>query len=115
MSCSKEIKMKSKLLLLVAGLLFSLNAFAMTLQDAKTAGYLGEQHNGYLGLVAPNGQAKALMLTVNAKRKAFYQKIATKNNISVEQVAKLAAQKAYNATEAGQYIQDSNGQWHQKQ
>ncbi len=106
--------MKSSMLTLVMGLLLSFSAYAMSLKDAKTQGYLGEQLNGYLGLVKSNNAAKDLMLKVNAKRRAHYQKIAKKNNISTEDVAKLAGQKAIKATEKGNYIQTSQGKWQKK-
>lgn len=106
--------MKTKLLVLVTGLLLSLNAFAISLQDAKTQGLVGEQANGYLGIVKSSPDANALAKQVNSKRKAHYQKIAKKNGISVNEVAKLAAEKAMKATKKGQYIQSKNGKWIKK-
>lgn len=99
---------------LAAGLLLSFSALAMSLQDAKSQGFLGEQQNGYLGLVKANPEASAVMTDVNAKRRAQYEKIAKKNNISVDDVAKLAAQKAIGAADKGHYVQDSNGKWFKK-
>ncbi|QYJ80880.1 MULTISPECIES: YdbL family protein [Shewanella] len=106
--------MKSKILLLMAGLLLSLNAFAISLQDAKAQGLVGEQVNGYLGVVVSNSEASALAKSVNAKRKAHYEKIARKNQISVDDVAKLAAEKAIAATAKGHYIQTPQGKWVKK-
>ncbi|MCE9684796.1 YdbL family protein [Shewanella sp. AS16] len=103
--------MKSRLLLLAAGLLLSLNAFAMSLQEAKAMGYLGEQLNGYLGLVQANSEAKAVMDEVNAKRRAHYEIIAKKNKISIDDVARLAGEKAINASGKGNYVQDASGKW----
>ncbi|MCZ4336893.1 YdbL family protein [Shewanella colwelliana] len=106
--------MKRKLLVLAAGLLLSINAFAISLQDAKSQGLVGEQTNGYLGLVVNNDVSSELATTVNAKRTAHYQKIATKNGISIEDVAKLAAEKAIAATKKGHYIQTKDGKWVKK-
>ena len=106
--------MKTKLLVFTAGLLLSLNAFAISLQDAKSQGLVGEQANGYLGIVINEPQANSVAKEVNAKRKAHYEKIAKKNGITVSEVAKLAAQKAMKATKRGQYIKDSNGKWVKK-
>ena len=108
------MNMKHKLLLLAAGLLLSLNAFAISLQDAKSQGLVGEQTNGYLGVVVNNKDADKLVDSVNAKRRAHYEKIAKKNGISVDDVAKLAAEKAIAATQQGQFIQTPQGKWIKK-
>lgn len=100
--------------ILVAGLILSLNAWAMSLQEAKSQGFLGEQLNGYLGVVKANSDASAVMNEVNGKRRAQYEKIAKKNNISASDVAKLAAQKAIAAADKGHYVQDANGKWVKK-
>ncbi|WP_394203619.1 YdbL family protein [Shewanella waksmanii] len=106
--------MNRTLLLLIAGLVFSANALAMSLQDAKTQGFVGEQTNGYLGIVKSSPEAQQLIKSVNAKRKAQYQKIATKNGIKTQDVAKLAAEKAIKASKKGHYIQTPSGKWIKK-
>jgi uncharacterized protein len=106
--------MKSPFTLMLAGLLLSFSAFAMSLQEAKSQGFLGEQQNGYLGQVKANAQARALMEEINAKRRAEYERIARKNNISVEDVARLAASKAFRAADRGEYVQDASGSWVKK-
>ncbi|MCL1137072.1 YdbL family protein [Shewanella pneumatophori] len=106
--------MKSILLVLVAGLVLSFNAFAISLQDAKAQGLVGEQLNGYLGVVKSSAEANAVVSSVNAKRKAHYEKIAKKNQITVNDVAKLAAEKAIKATKKGHYIKNKSGKWVKK-
>lgn len=110
----KTLLQKPTLLLLLGLGLFSLNAFAMSLQEAKSQGYLGEQLNGYLGLVQNNSDAKAVMDEVNNKRRAHYETIAKKNNISAADVAKLAGEKAIAATDKGNYVQNAKGKWVKK-
>ncbi|EGM70284.1 YdbL family protein [Shewanella sp. HN-41] len=110
----KSIQLKTKLLLLLTLSFLSLSAFAMSLQEAKSQGYLGEQANGYLGLVKANPEAKAVMDDVNNKRRAHYETIAKKNNISAADVAKLAGEKAIAATDKGNYVQDAKGKWIKK-
>ncbi|MCG9963479.1 MAG: YdbL family protein [Shewanella sp.] len=110
----KLMRLKPTLLLLLSLGLLSLNAFAMSLQDAKSQGYLGEQPNGYLGLVQNNSDAKAVMDEVNNKRRAHYETIAKKNNISAADVAKLAGEKAIAATDKGNYVQNAQGKWVKK-
>ncbi|MCL1099465.1 YdbL family protein [Shewanella gelidii] len=106
--------MKTKLLVGALGLLLSVSAFAMSLQDAKSSGFLGEKNSGYLGVVKANSEAKTLMQKVNAKRRAHYQKIALKNKISTEDVASMAGKKAIKATAPGNYVEGQNGKWVKK-
>ncbi|MFG7353421.1 YdbL family protein [Shewanella oncorhynchi] len=110
----KSIRLKTKLLLLLTLSFLSLSAFAMSLQEAKSQGYLGEQANGYLGLVQANPEAKAVMDDVNNKRRAHYETIAKKNKLSPGDVAKLAGEKAIAATDKGNYVQDAKGKWIKK-
>lgn len=103
---------------ILAGLLSlaTLTAVAMDLNTAKSRGFVGEQQNGYLGLVdrsAP-ADAKNLMREVNDQRRANYQSIARSNGIDLESVESLAGQKAINKTARGHYIQAPNGQWVKK-
>jgi len=100
-------------LLLTAGLLISGSALAMDLSTAKDQGYVGEQINGYLGLVNASAPAdvKALVQDINSKRKAHYQSIATRNGVSVSEVAKLTARKVIDKAQSGHYVQGADGQW----
>ena len=96
--------------------LLSLNAacvFAGDLQQAKSAGLVGEQLNGYLGAVSSDAEAKALVADINAKRKAKYESIASQNSTSLETVELLAGKKAIEKTQAGNYIQTATG-WKKK-
>ncbi|GGB72701.1 YdbL family protein [Shewanella inventionis] len=106
--------MKSSLVivtLLATSILWCSNAWAVTLQQAKSSGWVGEQTNGYLGVIVDNAEVQQLVLTINAKRKQYYQVIATRNHISLDTVAKLAAQKAIQAAESGHKIQTPQGEW----
>ena len=88
-------------------------AFAMDLDTAKQQGLVGEMDNGYLGLVVKQKDTQLLVDDVNAKRKAVYAKLAAKNGITLEQVEKLAAKKAYSKTNSGHYLW-VNGKWTKK-
>ncbi|ABL99686.1 YdbL family protein [Shewanella amazonensis] len=101
-------------IMMTAAALLSFNVFAMDLQQAKSDGFLGEQQNGYLGLIKDNPEARALMEEVNTKRRAHYEKIAAKNKIATSDVAKLAAEKAIKAADKGHFIQDPSGKWIKK-
>jgi len=106
----------SKTLLLACMLLLVPLSFALTLQEAKNDGLVGEQRNGYVGLVTDSAPAEvtALVRDVNNQRRELYQQIARQNNLTVEQVAALAFEKAVEATLAGQYLQNAAGGWVKK-
>ena len=86
---------------IIVTLLLAAPASAADVGEAKAKGQACEQTNGYLRATgsAP-GDVKTLVENVNAKRKDQYTKIATKNRVAVDQVAKLTAQKLiYSATQ----------------
>lgn len=111
--------MKNKITL-ISSLFFCLiishSAFATTLQEAKSQGLVGEQIDGYVGLVAdsiPN-EVRALVQDVNDQRKQLYAQIAAENNLEIEQVRLVAYERAVQATQSGHYIQNSSGNWVKK-
>lgn len=104
---------KKQILSGLAALFLSLHALAMSLSEAKNQGLVGEQENGYLGVVVASGEVKKMVASINAKRKLKYQQLASKNNITLGQVEKLAAQKTFSKTAAGHYLK-KNGQWVKK-
>lgn len=89
---------------------------ALTLQEAKSQGLLGERPTGYLGVVDPSAppEAYALMEEVNQKRRAKYEEIARKNGTTLEAVEALAGKRAIQKTQPGHMIQLSSGQWIRK-
>ncbi|MBA6340294.1 YdbL family protein [Colwellia sp. MB02u-10] len=90
------------------------SAWAISLDDAKQQGLIGEMQNGYLGLVVEDVEAQSLVANVNEKRKSIYLNLARKNNITMAQVTALAAEKALNKTQTGHFIQNAAGQWVKK-
>ncbi len=110
--------MKHKILKVLFIGLLALNAtcvFAVDLQQVKSDGLIGEQLNGYLGVVSGDANAgvRGLVSDVNAKRKAKYASIAAKNSASLETVELLAGKKAVEKTQTGNYIQTATG-WKKK-
>ena len=72
-------------------MLFSAPLWGLSLNEAKSKGWVKELPSGYIQ--ATNPQAKALATDVNAKRKAAYQKVAKKTGATVEQVGAQMATK----------------------
>ena len=103
-----------KIAFIASLLVFSMQALALGLDAAKSQGLVGEQPNGYLGVVKATPQAVQLVSDINGKRRQAYERIARQNGITVEQVEKLAGQKAIGKTRSGNYIKTPSGQWVKK-
>ena len=88
-------------------------AFAITLDEAKQEGLLGERPDGYLGLVKTSSSPDAvqLMKDINRKRRDVYQDIASKNGTALSAVEALAGEKAIEKTPSGQFIMLPEGKW----
>jgi len=97
-------------------LLLSLPAYAISLDDAKAQGLVGERSSGYLGIVtqSPSADVKKLVSQINNKRKALYQKKAGNAGVSLDVMELRTGQRLQEMTPSGQYIQDANGRWVRK-
>ena len=96
-------------------ILFSSQLLAADLTSAKTAGLIGEQANGYLGIVKDvPADVRALVKDINGKRKARYKKIAMSQKISLSDVSKIGGQKAIAKTKSGNYIKREGQGWTRK-
>lgn len=87
---------KSSIVIILA-LFVATPASAVNLGAAKTNGQVCEQTNGYLTANAgAPGDVQEMVKNINAQRRAEYEKIAQKNQVTVDQVAKLTAEKVIN-------------------
>ena len=87
-------------------------AASLTLDQAKSKGLLGEQADGYVGVVDQgSAEAKSLAQEVNQKRRASYKEIAEKRGTSVEAVAALAGAKLVKRAPKGEYVRGTEGGW----
>jgi uncharacterized protein len=103
-------------ILVATALLLSLAvpALALDLDQARAQGLLGEQANGYVGIVASaTPELSKLAAEINTKRKAHYAQIAASNGTSVEAVAALAGKKLVEGAPSGQFVK-TNGDWTKK-
>jgi uncharacterized protein YdbL (DUF1318 family) len=104
------------LILAIVLVLTGAPAAAQEVDSAKSSGQIGEQLDGYLGLVdssAPDSVA-ALVEEVNGRRRTKYQDIASKRDTSVDAVAALAGAKLIERAEPGEYVESSKGSWTKK-
>ena len=109
-----------KILIFMVTLFFSFSVFAVTLQEAKLKGWVGEQSDGYLGLVSRNIQPDnkkavvSLLQKVNSQRKQEYLSIASNNGTSVSQVQTVAGKTLIDLAPSGEYVKTKTGIWVKK-
>lgn len=89
----------------------ALPAFALDLQQARSAGSIGETTNGYVAVVKSSPEVEELVAIVNAKRKQEYARISQANGQSIDVVAKVAAEQIINNLETGNLYQAADGSW----
>ena len=90
-------------------------AHAISFQQAKSQGLVGEMPDGYIDIVqsGASDDIKALVDDINQKRREEYQRISQENNQPVTVVEKLAAEKLIGRLGSGQYYKKS-GKWVRK-
>lgn len=117
MTTTRRLLLRCAALLLCAlGLAAAPAAAALDLETARAQGLVGEQTDGYVGLVRGQGsdEARRLVAEVNARRRAHYEQIAREQGTPVAAVAALAGQKLIARMPAGTWIGD-DGRWYRKQ
>lgn len=92
------------------------SAWAIDIDAAKSQGLVGEARTGYLAAVATpaSAEVEALISSVNAKRKAQFERTAKKTNTTILQVANRFYELAVQKTRRGHYYQDRSGRWQKK-
>ena len=104
-------------ILSVVILLFAFSsAWAIDIHGAKDRGLVGEARTGYLAAVntPASAEVKALIAEVNAKRKAQFQRAASRTGATLEQVRFRFYELAVQKTRPGHYYQDATGSWLKK-
>ena len=111
--------MRTKTMLMVTGALaltgVSATAFAQrdpAYAAARAAGQVGEQPDGYLGVVgAGSAELRALVNAINIQRKAAYTQKAQATGATVEQLAFTSGCNLIAQTEAGEKYRTPDGAW----
>ena len=104
----------SALLLLLS--VIATPAWALTLNEAKTQGLVGETPSGYLASVqaTPSKNTLQLINDINTKRKAAYLSSANKAGVTLNVMEIRIGQRLYDRAPQGSYVQKPNGQWLRK-
>ncbi|TCK08145.1 YdbL family protein [Marinobacterium mangrovicola] len=103
-------------LLLSISLPLSLPAFAISLDEAKQQGLIGEQSTGYLGVVSNNANAevKALVQSINSKRKALYGEKAKQAGVELQIMELRTGERLLDRAAPGEYVRTPDGRWVRK-
>jgi uncharacterized protein len=79
---------------------------------ARSAGQVGEQPDGYLGVVgAGSAELRALVSSINIQRKAAYTQRAAASGATVEQLAFTSGCNLIAQTAAGEKYRTPDGVW----
>jgi hypothetical protein len=87
------------------------------IESAKAQCIVGEQTDGYLGIIDESKADEALrreVRSVNQQRKAAYADLAARNGVTIEQAAQVTAERLLNGAPSGHCIQTPEGSWVKK-
>jgi uncharacterized protein len=87
------------------------------LEQARDAGLIGEQADGYLGFAKPpSADLKAKVDQVNIKRRAVYTDLAAQRGVSVNDVAAATACELFaKRVDIGEAFRNEAGQWQKRE
>ena len=80
-----------------------------TVDSAKARGEIGEQINGYLGVVdgaSPSSAVRNAMAEINIARKSVYTRLATQQNVQIDVVAQITGEKQIKKAASGHFVKD---------
>lgn len=107
--------------ILAAGLALVSPAHAQAdgvIAQARAAGVIGEQADGYLGVVSgqtASADARARMDQINIQRRAVYTRRAGERGVTVNEMAAAVACEVFaNRIEVGERYRDQTGAWRQR-
>jgi len=102
---------------LIAGTFAPVPVTANELDDARSAGIIGERPDGLVGVVGESAPANivALVQSVNSARMNSYRSLASQEGTNVETVQAVAGERQIEkAVQNGWYVMDANGTWRKR-
>ncbi|MDF7651708.1 DUF1318 domain-containing protein [Pantoea sp. Acro-805] len=106
--------MRSKGIALILALLLVPSAWALTLDEARQQGRVGETLSGFIAARQQDDETLALVKRINDGRTQQYQRVAQQNNLTTSEVARIAGEKLVSRAGSGEYVRGINGQWLRK-
>lgn len=95
--------------------LADLAADKAAVEAAKAAGTVGEQGDGYLGIVSSaDGTVTAAVSAINAGRADVYAQTAAKSGVTRDAAGQATGAQLIARTPAGQYVKPLGGGWTRK-
>lgn len=104
----------AKALLVVIMVGFSGPAWSITLDEARTQGFVGEKPDGLVASVSssPSSDIRALVSEINSARMNSYRQLAAKDGAPIQAIQAIAGEKlTETARQRGWYYMDSGGGW----
>ncbi len=89
----------------------SMKARLPTIIDMKSKGLVGEQPDGYLGVIKNEGGAQAVANAENSDRKAEYTKRAAAQGQTVEVLAGVLGEARVRQEKSGRFVRQKDGSW----
>ena len=89
-------------------------AASALVENAKDQCIVGEQADGYLGVVdgaSASAELQREIRDINQQRKTVYSNLAKRNGVTIEVAAAVTAEKLMNQATSGQCIRLSSGDW----
>lgn len=100
--------------LVIAAALSPVSAASALVENAKDRCIIGEQADGYIGVVSGQSASAELqreIRDINQQRKTVYSNLAKRNGVTIEVAAALTAEKLMNQATSGQCVKTSSGDW----
>lgn len=92
-------------------------AASRAIESAKGECIVGEQADGYIGIV-DSGKVSAELRrevdSINMQRKAAYASLAERNGVTVEAAGKVTAERLMNQAPSGHCIRGEDKTWYRK-
>jgi hypothetical protein len=112
MSNFKHVFASLALVLLATPAFADLAADKATVDAAKVAGKVGEQADGYLGIVAgADGAITTAVNDINAGRREVYTQTATKSGVTPDAAGQATGAQLIAKVPAGQFFKPLGGAW----
>ncbi|MGF1545454.1 MAG: YdbL family protein [Parvularculaceae bacterium] len=108
--------MLKKLALAAVASFAAANAFAASaaIEAAKDQCVVGERNDGYLGIVSgatASADLRREVSSINQQRKAAYARLAARNGVTIDDTARLTAERLISQAGSGECVQNASGAW----